>query len=213
MTVTVQEVEQRVVQALVSELPEYRFFKTHHHFRTGFDGGQKYVTVHVSSRSGGSCTMAFYWSLRHDRVAKALRELNGMPPKLTHSDVTLTFFTMNLGPNSPRWPHPSPGYWRIETPSELDLAVRGAALLVRDVGRAYLDKHEDPLAAKATLVDRNGLHSHPFPFEPVVAMDHANIADLTANEEAQLKSRFTDPQANALLDALLRNAKNLKASE
>jgi hypothetical protein len=146
------EVLSGVFDRLRDRLPDFRYFRSHHHFRRPFAGGTSFIGLDYAHGS-----LALRFGVRHEGIEATrvrLFEPKWTPPKL--SPTTISKFSINMGPSSPHWTYPTETTWPISGSEGLERASPEIAAFIDEVVLPYVTAHQDPATIRDTLLNHPG---------------------------------------------------------
>lgn len=146
------EILGRLSEAVGKGLTHFRYFKSFAHFRSPFAEGISYIGFDYAHG-----TVSLRFGVRHDRIERVKRRLfRSDSQPLSHYSRTISMYSVNMGPSSPHWKHPTPATWPISGSEGLQRAAGEVAVFVKEVAEPYVVLHQDPSAIRDTLLNAPG---------------------------------------------------------
>ena len=149
----------------------FKYFKSYEHYRRKNENGYSYIAINSITHNGTNYHLAFYISVRIDRIEEEIKKLYGEDMKLNHYSRTIWSFTVNIGPGSPHWDYPIRGGWEISCLQGLETKKDSINEFINDLALPYVTEHMDPLAIRDTLIHKDGHSQTLYPYEQILAID------------------------------------------
>lgn len=192
MQLTTEALTQAAREIVARQLPEsFRYYKSFAHFRHPFPGGCSYITINAVTHDRSFYHLAFYLAVRHDAVESLIRTIRGRDTKLDHYSRSIWCYTVNIGPTSPHWYYPIPGWWTFQQDADFEAASADVATFINDLALPYVNKHQDPRAIRQTLLEEPGHAQNMAPYEQVLAIDRLFGEEERADADLTLLDRRT----------------------
>ncbi len=153
---------------------DFRYFKSHKHFRRKDASGFSYITVNVTTSNRAAYRLAFYVGTRIAPLETAIRKLRGDAGKINHHCRPINSYTVNVGPESNNWNHPVCGHWLLRSSKDVEVAMPQASSFIRDTMLPFVNANTTADAVRATLLDTPGKTITLSPHHQIFATDVLN---------------------------------------
>ena len=163
------EVIDHLKKVLGANLHDFRWISSRKEFRGSFEDGVSRVVLNYN-RS----VFSLSFGVRHERIEQALANIFPEEKSKLHSNrMTISKWSVNMGPSNPRWHYQRETTWPITGSDGLALATPEIVSFLKDVAEPYALRHRDPLAIRNTLLRLPG-HADVMFFEActIFAVDH-----------------------------------------
>jgi hypothetical protein len=184
--------------------PTYRYFKTDCDFREPFDGGMAYLRINVVTHSRGVYWLAFYLSTRVDSLQERISSVLSEPRQPIHYDLSISCYSVNIGPKSPHWPYPFTPNWSFVDEADFGCHVKEIGAFISDLAMPFLTLHRTPEAVRQTLVDNPGhaINLEPYKQILVASLMHGDRGRLVSDIDLLEKryAGFVEPYRKRFKD-------------
>jgi hypothetical protein len=190
--ITTRALEERTRAELDRLLPAtYRYFKSYHHFREGFEDGVAYLTINTVTHGRGVYNLAFYLGTRVDSLQDRVSAVLGEPRRMSHDSRSISCYSVNIGPQSPHWPFPFWAHWSLERMSDFESHVEELQRFIVELALPFLEEHRTAEAVRKTLLDHPGHSINLEPYKQILVASAMNgDRDRLIHDIRQLEARY-----------------------
>ena len=181
MTLTTKHLTDRTATALSFLVDHgFQYIRSFAHFRRSEPSGYSYIGIDSVTHNRAAYHLAFRLGVRIDALETIIRQVLERPTKLTHYDRSILNYTVNIGPKSLNWNHPTPGTWTFHNNRDIDDQLAEITTFVRDLALPFLQANATAAAIRHSLLESPWRAINPSPFQQILGVA------VLANDAAQL---------------------------